>query len=133
MFKNKTVLIVIIILVAILLAILMTNKSAGKSTTDTVSDPAVTLDNGVQVVKMSESARGYSPKSITIKKGIPVRWEIEASADRTCASALIVPDYQIRAFLKPGKNIIEFTPNKTGSIPFSCSMRMYTGMFTVID
>lgn len=132
MFKNKKVLIIIVILIVILFAILMTNRSAGKST-NPVSDPAVTLENGIQIVKMSESAQGYSPKSITIKNGIPVRWEIEGSADRTCASALIVPEYKIRAFLKPGKNIIEFTPNKTGKISFSCSMRMYTGTFNVTN
>jgi plastocyanin domain-containing protein len=29
--------------------------------------------------------------------------------------------------------VIEFTPNETGSIPFSCSMGMYRGVITVVD
>lgn len=118
----------IIIIVAILLIALAIFFLTSKPATSNIN-----LENGVQVVRMSESARGYSPNLLTVKKGIPVRWEIEGSTDRTCANALIVPEYKIRAFLKPGKNIIEFTPDQTGKIPFSCSMRMYTGTFNVID
>lgn len=130
--KNKKVLIIIVILAVILFAVLMTNKSAGKST-DPTTDSAITLENGVQIIRMNESAQGYSPNSFTIKKGVPVRWEIQSLADRTCANALIVPSYKIRAFLTPGKNVVEFTPTQTGQIPFSCSMRMFTGSFNVIE
>jgi len=96
-------------------------------------DPNVTLENGVQIVHMVEGNSGYSPNSFSIKKGVPVKWIIDAQAPYSCASALIVPKYKIRAFLKSGKNIIEFTPNKIGKIPFSCSMGMYTGVFNVYD
>ncbi len=82
---------------------------------------------------MTETNRGYQPNSFTIKKGIPVRWIISAQAPYSCASALIVPKYKIRAFLKASENIVEFTPNEIGIIPFSCSMGMYTGSFKVIN
>jgi Uncharacterized conserved protein len=98
-----------------------------------VSDPNVTLENGVQIVHMVEGNEGYSPNKFSIKKGVPVKWIIDAKAPYSCASALIVPKYKIRAFLKPGENIVEFTPNQTGKIPFSCSMGMYTGVFNVYD
>lgn len=125
---TKKIIIIIAVLLVALIIFFLTSKPATSN-----KDQNINLENGVQVIHMSESAQGYSPNSITIKKGIPVRWEIEGSTDRTCANALIVPEYKIRAFLKPGKNIIEFTPDKTGQIPFSCSMRMYTGTFNVID
>ena len=99
----------------------------------TSSDLNVSLKNGIQIVSMTESARGYLPNSFTINKGVPVRWEIESTSDRTCASVVLLPDYKIRAFLKPGKNVVEFTPEKTGPIKFSCSMGMYTGTFNVIE
>lgn len=96
-------------------------------------DPNVVLKNGVQIVNMTETNRGYSPNNFTIKNGIPVRFVINAQAPYSCASALIIPKYKIRAFLTAGENIVEFTPKETGTISFSCSMGMYTGSFKVIN
>jgi len=87
----------------------------------------------IQIIKMTESGSGYSPNKFTIIKDRPVRWIITAEAPYSCASALIVPSLNIRQQLKRGENIIEFTPTKIGSIPFSCSMGMYTGSFQVVE
>ncbi len=108
-------------------------KEETKPETQIISDPNVVLKNGIQMVSMTETNRGYQPNSFTIKKGIPVRWIIIAEAPYSCATALIVPKYKIRAFLKAGENIVEFTPNEVGMIPFSCSMGMYTGVFKVVN
>jgi plastocyanin domain-containing protein len=124
--KTKNILIALAASLVILFVFFAINKTS-------ISNKNISSGSNIQVIKMLESAQGYTPNQFTIKKGVPVRWEIEASADRTCASALIVPDYKIREFLKPGKNVVEFTPSQTGTIPFSCSMRMYTGSFKVIE
>ena len=34
-------------------------------------------------------------------------------------------------YLEKGKNVLEFTPTKKGTIPFSCSMGMYRGKIIV--
>jgi len=107
-----------------------TNKTIDNN--DTVLSPGVEIKDGVQIVTMSETNRGYTPNSFTIIKDMPVRWVIKAEAPYSCASALIIPSLKLQKQLKPGENIIEFTPTKTGNIPFSCSMGMYTGSFTVI-
>jgi plastocyanin domain-containing protein len=39
----------------------------------------------------------------------------------------------IRKSLQAGENTIEFTPTTAGSLPFSCAMGMYTGVFNVVD
>ncbi|MFA5184181.1 MAG: sulfite exporter TauE/SafE family protein [Patescibacteria group bacterium] len=90
-------------------------------------------DEGVQIVRMVESNRGYAPNSFTVVKNKPVRWIIDAQAPYSCASSLIVPSLGIRRQLKPGENVIEFTPTKSGDLPFSCSMGMYTGNFLVLE
>jgi uncharacterized protein len=90
-------------------------------------------ERGQQVVNMEERGNGYYPNSFTIKKGVPVRWVIDAKAPNSCASALVVPKLDLRKFLKAGENIIEFTPTETGKINFSCSMGMYTGVFNVVE
>ncbi len=96
-------------------------------------DSNVTLENGVQVVRMTETNSGYSPNQFSIKKGVPVKWIIEAKAPYSCASVLLVPKLKIQKFLKAGENIIEFTPTESGQLPFSCSMGMYTGVFDVFS
>ncbi|MFZ2310043.1 MAG: sulfite exporter TauE/SafE family protein [Patescibacteria group bacterium] len=97
------------------------------------NDPNVTVEDGVQIVKMKETSRGYEPNNFTIVKGLPVKWVITSEDQYSCASDLIMKKYNIRRTLKSGENIIEFTPTETGLLKFSCSMGMYTGAFNVID
>jgi sulfite exporter TauE/SafE/plastocyanin domain-containing protein/copper chaperone CopZ len=98
-----------------------------------VKDPNVVIENGVQVIRMTEENNGYSPNKFSIKKGVPVKWIIDAKAPFSCASAIIVPSLNISRNLKAGENIIEFTPKEVGKLNFSCSMGMYTGVFNVYD
>jgi len=91
------------------------------------------VENGQQVVRMAETDSGYSPNQFTVKKGVPVRWIIDAQAPYSCASSLVMPKFNIRKNLQAGENIIEFTPTETGRIDFSCSMGMYRGAFFVVD
>lgn len=93
----------------------------------------IVIENGFQIIKMTENNRGYSPNNFTLQKGIPVRWIINAEAPYSCASALIVPKYKIRSFLKAGENVIEFTPTEVGVVTFSCSMGMYRGRFNIVE
>ena len=87
----------------------------------------------VQEVRMTQGGTGYNPNQFTVKKGNTVRWIINSTNQYTCASYVIMPAYKISKPLKAGENVIEFTPTKTGVIPFSCSMGMYRGTFTVVD
>jgi uncharacterized protein len=98
-----------------------------------VSELNVTLENGVQVVKMTERGNGYSPNSFTVKKGIPVKWVINATNIYSCASSIVSRDLNISTTLQSGENVINFTPQKTGTISFTCSMGMYRGVFTVTE
>ncbi len=84
-----------------------------------------------QIIKMTQSASGYSPSTLRVKEDIPVRWVITSESSFTCASSIVVPSLGIRTNLKKGENIIEFTPTKKGSIPYSCSMGMYRGIIIV--
>lgn len=85
----------------------------------------------VQVIEMTQSASGYSPKTLRVKAGTPVRWVITSESSFTCASSIVVPSLGIRTNLKKGENVIEFTPTEKGSIPYSCSMGMYRGTIIV--
>lgn len=95
-------------------------------------DPNVTLSNGVQIVRMVQDASGYKPNSFTIKRNIPVKWAINSLDNRNCAASIVSQKLNIRASLKMGENIFEFTPNELGTIKFTCSMGMYQGVFNVV-
>ncbi len=109
------------------------NFDSGSAPAANSKDPNVTLVDGVQIVKMTETYRGYSPNKFTVQKNLPVRWVIDAKDPYSCASSIVMQKFNIRKNLVAGKNIIEFTPTETGAIPFSCSMGMYTGAFYVTD
>lgn len=133
-FKTAGVVVVLLALFNISngLNLLGVNTIFAKTNTTSV-DKNVKIVNGVQVVKMTQKTNRYSPNKFTIKKGIPVKWVITSESAYSCASSLISQQLKIRASLKLGENIFEFTPKQTGIIRFSCSMGMYTGMFNVID
>ena len=94
---------------------------------------AIEANAQVQVIEMTQGDSGYSPNRLTVKNGVPVRWKINSLSPYTCASSLSVPSLGIRGTLKPGLNLIEFTPTRTGTIAFSCSMGMYRGAINVVD
>jgi sulfite exporter TauE/SafE/copper chaperone CopZ len=93
----------------------------------------VRIEDGKQIVEMTQHVSGYSPNTFTIKKGIPVVWNIKSTSQFTCAAFISMPTYDIRQPLQTGENTIEFTPTQTGTLRFTCSMGMYSGTFTVVD
>lgn len=99
----------------------------------TLNLPNAQANKEIQVVRMTQNARGYSPNSFTVKKGIKVQWIVTSTDPYTCASSLVSKKLNIRQALKEGENIIEFTPTETGKIAFSCSMGMYSGSFNVVN
>jgi len=99
---------------------LPTFASASAKSIDKISDPNVVLVNGKQVVKMTQRFNGYSPRSFTIQKGIPVKWIVTSTDVNTCASSIYSSQLNIRKSLKLGENIIEFAkeiPKTTITIP----------------
>lgn len=93
----------------------------------------VVQNNGVQEVNMNVDGSGYHPNSFVIKKGIPVKWNVNVQQLTSCNSELIFNQYGINKNLKQGLNVIEFTPDKVGTFQFSCGMGMLRGSFIVTE
>ncbi len=90
----------------------------------------VLLDNsGAQVINMDVDASGYHPNSFVIKQGIPVKWNINVKQLTGCNQELVMNAYGIDIRLKQGLNTAQFTPDKIGTISFSCGMGMLRGNF----
>lgn len=86
-----------------------------------------------QVIKMEVNRYGWTPDSFVLQKDIPVRWEIDVKELTGCNNEIIVPDYDLGFKLKQGLNVIEFTPDKVGTVRWSCWMGMIPGTFIVTE
>ncbi|WP_160687759.1 sulfite exporter TauE/SafE family protein [Clostridium sp. C2-6-12] len=98
--------------------------------TSNISKP--TIENGVQVIRMTADNNGYTPNAFYVEKDKPVKWIITGSQLNACNNAVVVPSLNVEKKLKSGENIIEFTP-KDGDINFSCWMGMIRGVIKVTD
>lgn len=111
----------------------LTGWKISLGSTEKGSSSDIALEDGKQIVKMTQNAYGYSPNSFTVKQNVPVKWIINSTDSQTCAASIISSKFGIRKSLKPGENILEFTPKEIGDFKFSCSMGMYRGIFRVLE
>lgn len=103
-------------------------------TADMNSMVNITLtDDKYQVIRMDVNAYGWEPNSFVLKKGVPVRWEIDAKELNGCNNEIIVSAYDLDIVLKKGLQVVEFTPEEEGTIRWSCWMGMIPGQFIVTD
>ena len=91
------------------------------------------LENSLQVVKSTLTSRTYP--AITVQVGVPVKWIINApqGSINGCNKRIFIDEYGIEYTFTQGENIIEFTPDKTGTFQYSCWMGMIHSTITVVD
>jgi plastocyanin domain-containing protein len=106
---------------------------ASSSEKSTATNGVAVISGNVQNVTIDLGASNYAP--IIVQKGIPVRFNIRAKAENinSCNGTVIISKFNIQKTLKAGDNIIEFTPDKTGKISYSCWMGMVRSNITVVD
>ena len=90
------------------------------------------VSGGAQEVTTRALASSYQP--FVVQAGLPVRWTIEVKAEdlNGCNNALVVPAYGMRKRLAPGKNVVEFTPDRAGTIAYTCWMGMIRSTILVV-
>lgn len=101
-------------------------KNDGKNQSQNVKTDATE-----QLIEMHVTSAGFSPNVLRLKKGVPVHWVIKGDAITGCTNKIIVPSLGILQALSSGDNIVNFTPDKVGEVPFSCWMGMVRGKFIV--
>lgn len=89
------------------------------------------MENGIQVVESILTSGSYA--DIRIAAGVPVKWIIYAEEDEIngCNNRMICRDFKIEKTFQPGENIIEFTPETSGTYSYSCWMGMIHGTIIV--
>ncbi len=90
-----------------------------------------TIENGVQIIKITADRSGYSPNVLYIQKDIPVKLVVDGKQITSCNNEIVLPSLNIKKKLTGGDNLIEFTPTAT-DIKFSCWMGMINGVIKVV-
>ncbi len=92
-----------------------------------------TLDGDVQKISADLNPSVYP--FIIVQKGIPVELTIQAdeSAITGCNQTVVFPAFDVKKTLSAGDNVIQFTPDETGLIPYTCWMGMVDGRILVVD
>jgi copper ion binding protein len=94
---------------------------------------SATIMDGYQTVTVDLKSSSYP--SLKVQKGIPVRFNLRAEKKNLtgCNNAIMIPSFKLEQKLQPGDNIISFTPDKVGTIPYSCWMGMINAKILVVD
>ncbi|WNB75121.1 urease accessory protein UreH domain-containing protein [Methylomonas koyamae] len=86
-----------------------------------------------QTIHMEVLKSRFAPNKFTLRKGVPVKWVIDAKELNECNKEIVVPDYGLDIKLRKGLQVVEFTPKEAGVVPWSCWMGMIPGTFIVVE
>jgi len=113
-------------------------KKTSGSAGGTQNNSGIAMEDAIagdfQLINSKLSARGGYP-AITVQAGTPVKWIIDApkGSINGCNNRMIISEYGIEHSLKQGENVIEFTPDKTGTFYYYCWMGMVRSTITVVE
>ena len=101
--------------------------------TEELNAAKISASGDMQYVN-SELDFGTYPE-ITVYSGIPVKWTINVPEEviNGCNCKMVISAYGITHEFAPGENVIEFTPGKSGTVPYTCWMGMINGKINIVD
>jgi plastocyanin domain-containing protein len=86
----------------------------------------------VQEASVTLTEKGYQPATVRLRRGVPARITFLRQFAVTCATEIILEEYNIRRELPINQPVVvEFTPAKSGTLEYSCSMKMVGGTFRI--
>jgi RND family efflux transporter MFP subunit len=96
------------------------------------SKPQTKPADSVQSVTVRVTAKGFQPEQFKLKVGVPARITFVREVEVTCATEIVLPDFNIKRNLPYNEPVVvEITPQKKGESPFSCGMNMVRGKIIV--
>jgi len=92
---------------------------------------AAAVVGGLQEVAVTVKG-GYSPDTIVVKAGVPVRLNFTRLESSLCSEMVVFDGIDRSAKLPEGETVaVDFTPDTPGEIPFQCQMGMLRGTVVV--
>lgn len=92
---------------------------------------AILREGGVQEVRITVKG-GYTPDTIVVQAGTPVRLRFYRDETAECSERVVFEDFGIDSALPAFQTTaVEFTPQEAGEFPFRCGMNMLKGLLVV--
>lgn len=111
--------------VSLVLGSLLALGACGKGSKSPPVDPN-------QPIQVAVTSKGFEPKSIKAHVGQPVKLVVTRKVERTCATEIVIKDFQIEKELPLNQAVaVELVPTKAGPIRFACAMDMIAGEIVV--
>jgi plastocyanin domain-containing protein len=83
-------------------------------------------------VQITVTRNGYEPWRVEAAAGVPLTLVVTRKTDETCATELVLPEYGIDRKLPLNEPVtITFTPARSGTLRYSCAMKMFQGQIDV--
>ena len=83
-------------------------------------------------VKINVTEKGFVPATVKVKAGEPVTLAVTRKTTRTCATELVLKEYDIHQKLPLNETVrITFTPKTAGELVYACGMNMGKGTIVV--
>ena len=132
--KNKFALYVGIIglLAAVMLFVSYAINPAG---TTSVANNSTFQTNSLQIVSVRALTNGeYNKSNVTVKVGVPVKFEFTADSGAGCGAQLILDGANVQLVSRNGETVSAvFTPKTIGNYTYHCGMYMWRGVLHVIS
>ncbi len=75
---------------------------------------------------------GYTPDTIIVRHGRPVRLNFRREETASCSDKVVFADFQKTAELPTGETVpVELLPKEPGELAFACPMGMFRGRLIV--
>jgi plastocyanin domain-containing protein len=86
----------------------------------------------IQEATITLTDKGYQPERVRLRRGIPARLTFVRKFAATCATEIIIEKYKIKRDLPMNQPVVvEFTPEKSGELEYTCSMKMVGGKISI--
>ncbi len=83
-------------------------------------------------VAITADDKGFSPSSVTFKKGAPASLVFTRTSDDTCAKDVVIPELNVKKELPKGQAVaIDIPTDKEQTLTFQCGMGMYKSSIVV--
>jgi plastocyanin domain-containing protein len=77
-------------------------------------------------IAVTADDKGFTPSSVTFKKGAPASLVFTRTTDETCATEVVFPELKVKKDLPKGTPVtIDIPTDKEQKLTFQCGMGMY--------
>lgn len=88
--------------------------------------------SGRQEFTITVTDQGFEPARLSLKKDVPARLTFVRTAEKSCATEVLIPSLKVKKELPLQARVsIQFTPQTTGEIGFTCGQQMFKGALVV--